>query len=211
MEIISHRGYWKLIEEKNKCLAFQRSFSMGFGTETDVRDYNGELVISHDIPSGNEMSLDDFFKLYNASNCQGTLALNIKSDGLYKKILCSLENNNINNYVVFDMSVPDSLGYLKLGINILSRFSEYESENALWSKSEGIWFDSFEGNNLDFFVISKVISSNLRAFIVSPELHNREHLTLWAELKTYLNTCQNSEQIVLCTDIPEEARVYFDD
>jgi glycerophosphoryl diester phosphodiesterase len=211
MEIISHRGYWKLIEEKNKILAFQRSFSMGFGTETDIRDYNGALVISHDIPSGDEMSLDDFFELYNSSNCQGTLALNIKSDGLHKQMLYSLEKNNINNYVVFDMSVPDSLGYLNYGVNILSRFSEYETENALWSKSEGIWFDSFEGNNLDFSMISKVVNSNLRAFIVSPELHAREHLTLWAELKAYLHTCQNNRQIVLCTDIPEDARVYFDD
>ena len=39
MMILSHRGYWK---EKNLPIAFERSFSLGFGTETD---YKGELVI----------------------------------------------------------------------------------------------------------------------------------------------------------------------
>lgn len=49
MIVLSHRGYWKNSLEKNKFVAFERSFSMGFGTETDIRDFNGELVISHDI------------------------------------------------------------------------------------------------------------------------------------------------------------------
>ncbi|EOG9062970.1 hypothetical protein ACLK5F_003761 [Vibrio fluvialis] len=211
MEIISHRGYWKLNDEKNKVLAFQRSFELGFGTETDIRDYCGELVISHDMPVGNVLTLDKFFEIYNSYHCKCTLALNIKSDGLYDELLYSLKNNNISNYVVFDMSIPDSLGYLNRGMKILSRFSEYETENSLWSKSEGVWFDSFENKKLDFEVISRVLGCGQKAFIVSPELHTREHLSLWADLKAYLCTCENSEQIVLCTDIPEEARVYFND
>ena len=35
--ILSHRGYWLQTEEKNSRKAFERSFFMGFGTETDIR------------------------------------------------------------------------------------------------------------------------------------------------------------------------------
>jgi hypothetical protein len=38
MEILSHRGYWKIESKKNKLYAFERSFSYGFGVETDIRD-----------------------------------------------------------------------------------------------------------------------------------------------------------------------------
>jgi nucleoside-diphosphate-sugar epimerase len=49
MNIISHRGFWLKDEEKNTIQAFERSFEFGFGTETDIRDYKGELVISYDM------------------------------------------------------------------------------------------------------------------------------------------------------------------
>ena len=50
MQIISHRGFWKSKNEQNTIISFQRSFENGFGIETDIRDLNGKLVISHDIP-----------------------------------------------------------------------------------------------------------------------------------------------------------------
>ena len=60
MRIISHRGYWNTPAEKNTIHAFQRSFALGFGTETDIRDLKGELVISHDMPIGDEIRFEDF-------------------------------------------------------------------------------------------------------------------------------------------------------
>lgn len=41
MKIISHRGFWHNPSEKNTEMAFCRSFELGFGTETDVRDSLG--------------------------------------------------------------------------------------------------------------------------------------------------------------------------
>ena len=65
MKILSHRGYWKAPIEKNTREAFVRSFALGFGTETDIRDYMGELVISHDIPRGGEINFDAFLVKYS--------------------------------------------------------------------------------------------------------------------------------------------------
>ena len=65
MIILSHRGCWNRDSEKNSIKAFEASFSLGFGVETDLRDYNGEIVISHEIPDEECMSVDNFFKIYN--------------------------------------------------------------------------------------------------------------------------------------------------
>ena len=46
MIILSHRGFWKTKDEKNTITSFKRSFDCGFGTETDLRDHDGEIVIS---------------------------------------------------------------------------------------------------------------------------------------------------------------------
>ena len=64
MEIISHRGYWFKNSEKNSDLAFRRSFSLNFGTETDIRDFDGELVISHDVANKNCITVEHFFQIY---------------------------------------------------------------------------------------------------------------------------------------------------
>ncbi len=120
MEIISHRGYWKEINEKNTNTAFERSFSLNFGTETDLRDYMGNLVISHDIANSNCIIADEFFLIYRRYAYQHlTLALNIKADGLQNELLKLLELHNIHNYFVFDMAIPDTIGYIKKRYKVL--------------------------------------------------------------------------------------------
>ena len=48
---ISHRGYWQDASEKQRTFV---AICPWFGTETDVRDCE-QLVISHDMPTGNEL------------------------------------------------------------------------------------------------------------------------------------------------------------
>ena len=97
MIILSHRGYWKTAEEKNTLKAFERSFSMGFGTETDIRDYECELVISHDIADEKSIKLEDFFRIYDDFNKSLPLALNIKADGLQLKLKSLLVGDSSNS------------------------------------------------------------------------------------------------------------------
>lgn len=208
MIIISHRGYWKAQEEKNKQVSFHRSFKLGYGTETDIRDYNGQLVISHDIPDENSLKIDDFFKIYNTySGSNLTLALNIKSDGLQVKLKEKLIEFEIENYFVFDMSVPDTLGYLRNNLITFTRHSEYEPIPAFVEESKGIWLDSFESTWYDEQVLLNHLQRGKDVAIVSPELHKRNHLELWTYLKN--NNYHESDNIILCTDLPEDATEFF--
>ncbi|WP_276133798.1 hypothetical protein [Polluticoccus soli] len=207
MEIISHRGYWKTTEEKNSVAAFERSFSLGFGTETDVRDYRGELVISHDIATADCISLVDFMNIYQQSGCKGRLALNIKADGLQKDLLRILNSYAGTSHFVFDMSVPDTIGYLTNSIPVFSRHSEYEPHPPFYEKCHGVWLDAFVDTWYSTDVIKAHIESGKEVAIVSPELHKREHAGLWELLKQ--NNIANLDGVILCTDLPEEAQQFF--
>ena len=41
MKLLAHRGFWQKKEEQNSLIALQKSFEMGLGIETDLRDTGG--------------------------------------------------------------------------------------------------------------------------------------------------------------------------
>jgi len=207
MKIISHRGYWLNESEKNTLTAFQRSFSLNFGTETDIRDFNGDLVISHDIANKSCIRLTDFFNLYNSKNNQSLLALNIKSDGLQEMLLKSLKTHSIHNYFVFDMSIPDTIKYLRDGINVFIRQSEYESGTLFYGRASGIWLDAFEDVWYSEELVKRHLDNGKKVVLVSSELHNREYLNHWNILKNW--SFINDDNLILCTDLPQVAIKFF--
>ena len=212
MEILSHRGYWTKISEKNTMVAFERSFNFGFGTETDIRDLNGNLVISHDMPSvemKNFIIAEDFFELYKSIGKKLPLAINIKSDGLQEKLYDLIKEYEIENYFVFDMSIPDTIGYLNKGFKVFTRQSEFEEFPAFLNLSEGIWMDEFVSHWINQDAIINHIQKNKKVCIVSPELHKREKSIEWANYKVISGSI-SLNNLMLCTDLPQEAKEYFD-
>ena len=85
MDIISHRGFWNKDINKNSIKSFENSFKNNFGLETDVRDVNGVLKISHDMALDSNLDFETLLKLYSLKSNK-YLALNIKSDGLHNEI-----------------------------------------------------------------------------------------------------------------------------
>lgn len=203
MKILSHRGFWKNPVEKNTEIAFIRSFDSGFGTETDVRDLAGRLVISHDMPLGSELDFVDFLKLTEGYSLP--LALNVKSDGLATMLVKLMHNHRINDWFVFDMAVPDMRSYILAGAPVFTRMSEIEREPVWLEESVGIWLDSFVGDWFDNKLIEKLTKLNKRVCIVSPELHKRNHLPLWQQLRSLVR----NDLLMLCTDMPAEAKEFF--
>lgn len=207
MKILSHRGYWKSVLEKNTLEAFQRSFSIGLGTETDIRDFNQNLVISHDMPTGNELDFNQFLQMasLNSSDIPLTLALNIKADGLAIPIRRTLDAYPNLDCFVFDMSVPDMRSYFAAGVPVFTRMSEVERNPAWLDISSGVWLDGFASEWYGLSVIRDLLTQKKRVCIVSPEIHGRNHRTFWQTIKTLVD----EKQILICTDYPEEATDFF--
>lgn len=210
MIILSHRGHWKKKNEKNQPVAFQRSFSLGFGTETDIRDYKGELVISHDIADENSISLQAMFEIYNKYDNSLPLALNIKADGLQAKLKKLIEEYKITNYFVFDMSVPDGLEYLKNNIKAFTRESEYEMAPSFYDNACGVWLDEFKEHWITKETIKKHFKNSKQICIVSPDLHKREYEKEWEHYKK-IEKALAIDNLIICTDYPEEAKEFFNE
>lgn len=208
MEIISHRGFWKEPAEKNQRIAFERSFSLNFGTETDLRDQGGNVVICHDPPTDECLSLEELLEMHAQMAPGTTLALNVKADGLWRMVKQSLDRFQTSNAFVFDMSIPDTLGYISSGVPVYSRLSEYEPMAAFESESAGVWLDGFKGEWYTKDIIEAEIARGKRVCIVSPELHRRDPRPLWTRMRSW--ALNESESCLLCTDLPEEARRFFD-
>lgn len=198
MQIISHRGYWKEKDERNQAAAFHRSFDLGFGTETDVRDVAGTLVISHDMPTGGELTLDELLTIMAGRNLP--LAMNIKADGLASALKAKFAEYGHTNWFAFDMSVPDMRSYLALGMPTYTRMSEVELTPAWLDAATGVWLDGFEGEWFTNSQIQTLLDAGKRVCIVSPELHNRPPKALWDRLKEL----EGEERLMLCTDLPEQ-------
>lgn len=205
MKIISHRGYWTKPAEKNAPAAFRRSFDLGFGTETDVRDAGGALVISHDPPSGGELTLDDLVDMAITTGLP--LALNIKADGLAGAISEVMSRKAYPHWFVFDMSIPDTRTQFAAGNPVYMRVSEFEPDPPFLDQAAGIWLDAFEKDDWRINAIGSYLDRDLAVCLVSPELHRREHLPFWKHLAQ--SDVVNDSRLMLCTDLPEDAVDFF--
>ena len=208
--ILAHRGCWDNFSQKNNMVSLAHAVQEGFGVETDVRDYNGQLVISHDPPStGNILYLETFLDLLGSLKIQNRIGLNIKSDGLAPILVKVLmqKSHLLYNIFAFDMSIPESVAYKRMRLPFYSRTSEYETESNIFSTSKGVWVDNFTGNFDQVLNSMKILSQGKRACIVSPELHGRSYLDTWKEIKKA--KLHMHAKFELCTDYPDEAFEYF--
>jgi len=205
VKIIAHRGKWKIKEEGNTLFAFEKAFQCNMGIETDVRDYQGNLVISHDIPDSEKLLFEDVLKCYNKYQCKETIAINIKADGIYFLLEELLRKYHIQNYFVFDMSIPEQVAYKNKRINFFTRESDYETVPVMYREAYGVWMDTWENDWITNDEITKCRKDGKQVAIISPEIHQREYRNLWKLLTLF----QNDDKVMLCTDIPDKAREYF--
>jgi len=215
IDILAHRGIWDKNIEPNSLGALSNSIKSGFGIETDLRDHEGRIVISHDMPRTPvllfEDFLDEYCQLIKPSNNQQYLALNIKSDGLQFEIKRILSEFKIDKYFVFDMSIPDTFPYIKNNLNIFLRHSDYEEPSKNFNQYDGIWIDHFERDMFSPKDLDLYLSNEKKICFVSPELHNREYIKYWEMIKRYVNKTKiaNKKNIMICTDKTQEALEFF--
>lgn len=210
MHIVAHRGLWLDPAECNAPSAFRRALDRGFGIETDVRDMAGQLVLSHEMPlPQHSVPLEELLTYYAHNKCTTPLALNIKADGLQESLASLLSRYHISNYFVFDMSIPDTLGYLRHAMPTFVRRSEFETHSALEQRARGIWVDELTVSWLTAPALCDLAAPGMPLAIVSAEIHGRDHMVQWHEISQASRRSPHAKEWILCTDWPEHAREYF--
>lgn len=207
--IIAHRGYWGQKLKKNSFEALKNALEAGFGVETDLRDCNGDIVVSHDPPMGDVLKARAFLELYAELGAEGRLALNIKADGLEHQLSTLLSETGVlmKNCYAFDMSVPDALKYISSKFPAYTRQSEYEQVPPFLNLVDGVWIDNFSGDFSQVSEAHRLLATGTRVCIVSSELHQRDHISLWDEIASA--ELHKYPSFEICTDFPEEAHNFF--
>ena len=209
MKLLCHRGDWSHKRARNTLASLRYALQEGHGVETDIRDCNGLLVISHDMPAvSGALTLKQLLDVYTEIGKPGMLALNIKSDGLQLPIKKILAEYSVTEYVVFDMSIPDTFAYLREGMTVAVRMSEYEDGKWLLDTTNTVWLDAFHNEWYDQDMMISLLQDGKRVFVVSPELHGRPHQSLWDILRKIPVSLRDN--IYLCTDLVSEALENFD-
>lgn len=218
MIYLAHRGFWTDTAQRNSRDALCSAFERGFGVETDVRDLNGQLVISHDMAAEPALAFSTMLADYDAAGRPGCLALNIKADGLVNALLAELDRfeGMRRSAFVFDMSVPDSLHYLgQNDLRVFTRHSEYEPFPPFETRAQGVWMDCFVNQWVNPADIIGRLLQGQQVAIVSPELHKRTvHRIFWELLRDAIAEGKIPPALVhtnlmLCTDFPLEAEEFF--
>ena len=192
-QIFAHRGFWKEGGfAPNSIESLESAFEKGFAVETDVRDQQEEIVISHD-PCGSST--------YSSFNQEllalGGLAINIKSDGLVPRFAELREHLQESQSFVFDCSFPQILQFRKASIPHALRISEYEKELP-WNP-DYIWLDAFSDDWWIKDAKIRKLMDQTPTIIVSPELHGREFLLV---CEVFSKLSQDVDNIGICTDFP---------
>ncbi len=208
MQILAHRGFWNDKVLRNSPAAIKAALENGFGFESDVRDYRGRMVISHDIADDSCQDAEEVFQWLAAHGDRACFAINVKADGLKDMLKEKLERYAIKNYFLFDMSVPQMVEYSEAGLRFFTRQSEYEEQPTMYQQAAGIWMDGFESMD---WVTEELLKSHMglgkEVCLVSPELHKRtDRRQFWERLGSW---DIDRSKVLLCTDCPDEARRFF--
>lgn len=203
--ILAHRGLWSGNRSQNSIGAIEEAISAGFGVEIDIRSLNGNLVISHDLPDEYSPVLDPDISIWRSISHDTSIAYNVKEDGVSVLLSHLLERVPEHDGFAFDMSVPETITYVKNDVPSALRVSEYESVDAplfkLFPNVKRVWLDSFES---DWWMGESDVLSNMsayRLYVVSPEIHGRDPRPVWTWFSAALIAGAN---VYLCTDHPEE-------
>lgn len=201
MKIISHRGLWKEPSEENSLEAFASSQAAGFGLETDLRSFQGELLLSHDAITEPSrcVRFEQLIQLWKKTP-HLPLFLNIKEDGLLPLLHPWREQLLAWPVVFFDMSVPQLVQFSRIypPSHLATRYSEYEKNPSGIELCSWLWVDGFQLDP-ELAALRNLKSKNqVNLALVSPELHSRDPVHFWNQLK--LNGFSSDHSSVLCTD-----------
>ena len=207
MHIIAHRGYWKTAAEQNTLAGFRRAFELGYGIETDVRDCLGKIVISHPLPMGNELLLDEVLTLHQELNKNLPLALHLNACGLGNSIQNKVQHYPDSNIFCFGNPLPDLKYCVKnLSLNVFTVGSDICPVYPFFKEVKGIWLDSFMVP-YNKTLIQNLINQGKEVCIVGEDLYGRNNDDLLKQL-IQMNLIDN-DHLMICTNQPDAVSAFI--
>ncbi len=162
----------KLIAHRRNTIEELLRVPLKCGVEIDIRSYGGELILHHDPFSSGE-------KLVDWASCykHQFLVLNVKEEGLERRILDVMDKYDISNFFFLDQSFPFLIKWSQLGERRcavrVSQFESIDTALTLSRKVDWVWVDCFTELTLTHQDYLRLKNADFKLCIVSPELQGR--------------------------------------
>ena len=191
----------KLIAHRRNTLSELETTPTRYGVEVDIRNTGDKLILCHDpLVAGED------FRDWLAAYRHGTLILNVKEEGLEKRVTTLMRANGIEDYFFLDQSFPSLVQCARAGQHRCAvRVSEFESlETALTlaGRIDWVWVDCFTRFPLTRDDAHRLEQAGFRLCLVSPELQGHDPATEIPSLARQLAERRIQPESV-CTKHPE--------
>src|SRR5574340_1518278 len=161
-----------LISHRRNTLAELLATPTKYGFEVDIRSFGKRLVIHHDpfVEGEDFVAWLDHYR-------HGTLILNVKEEGLERRLLDLMAEHGIEDFFFLDQSFPflvktASLGERRCAVRV-SEFEHIETALSLAGKIDWVWVDCFTRFPLSADDAVRLREAGLKLCLVSPELQQR--------------------------------------
>lgn len=137
------------------------------GVEIDLRSENKKIHLHHD-PFKKGVAFEKWINFFNHK----LIVLNVKEEGLEKKIIKILKKKKIKNFFFHDQTFSTLIKNMYT-TNVSIRTSEYEElkkKEFLFKKIKWLWVDNFTKIDLDKKLYKICKKNKTKICIVSPEL-----------------------------------------
>ena len=170
-----------------------------FGVEIDLRSDQKDIYLHHD-PFVKGIKFNQWIKHFKHK----LIVLNVKEEGLEKKIIKILNKNKVKNHFFHDQTFSTLLKSMKK-TKVSVRYSEYEEikeKNKIFKYVKWIWLDHFTSFPLSTKFYRYLKKNKIKICIVSPELVSKKFIYKTKKLKK--NILKKGLKIdAVCTKLPE--------
>jgi hypothetical protein len=191
----------QIIQHRRNTISELKATSVDLGVEIDIRSYGKDIILHHD-----PFEIGENFEQWLRYFHHKTLILNVKEEGLEKRVLELMKLYSINDFFFLDQSFPFLIQTAKTGERRcavrISEFESFDTALVLAGKVDWIWIDCFTHCPLTYTVSVKLKAAGFKLCVVSPELQGFEAKSYIPELQRFFS----NEDIVVdavCTKEPQ--------
>ena len=159
-----------IIKHRTNTIAKVKNTPHEFGLEIDLRSNLKKIIVDHE-PLKSSIAFENLLSHYNHK----FLIANIKEEGIEDEVVKILKKNNIKNYFLLDVTVPQIIKISKKkNYPIALRVSKYEHHAGLINFKKlhkWLWIDTFDKSiPLQIKDLKKLKKIGHKLCLVSPEL-----------------------------------------
>lgn len=162
-----------LISHRRNTLEELEATPTRYGVEVDIRSHGERLIIHHD-PFVEGADFLDWIAAYR----HGPLILNVKEEGLERRLLEIMAARGIEDFFFLDQSFPFLIRTSRAGERRcaarVSEFEHVETALTLAGMIDWIWVDCFTRFPLDRGGYDRLKAAGFKLCLVSPELQGRQ-------------------------------------